>query len=344
MKNFKTVSIFTLIFIAAGLSGCEVEFNPNSQWQETPVIYCMLDQDADTTFARIEKAFLGEGNYLEFAKIKDSVYYKEDEIEVKMIAYNQNDKQFNNPLETFTFNYTYDYKKDTGVFVSENAPIYYCVTKNRIRPECVYKLVMKNLRTGHEAFGTAQPIADYDTYGFDGRFNLKTEGNDMMKTVEWWNMNTNVVGTMAKLFQLTVRFHYLENGAEAFVDLPCGKTLNTYNNAGHKLSGVISLNGMISTIKSKLNYPAQREMNALKIVWLELFITSCDLNMYDYISLNQSSGNSLTETPLLTNIENGVGLFAARRTGESVKRSFTDYNYVATTKFVEKLKAINVGF
>ena len=53
-----------LILIAASLllSACEVEFSPNAEWREIPVVYCVLDQDDDTTFVRVERCFLGEGN------------------------------------------------------------------------------------------------------------------------------------------------------------------------------------------------------------------------------------------------------------------------------------------
>jgi hypothetical protein len=37
------------------LNSCEVEFNPNSPWEETTIVYGVLDQDADTSFIRIQK-------------------------------------------------------------------------------------------------------------------------------------------------------------------------------------------------------------------------------------------------------------------------------------------------
>ena len=54
---------------------CEVEFSPNAEWKEVPSVYCILDQDDDTTWVRVEKCFLGEGSIYNYGMISDSINY-----------------------------------------------------------------------------------------------------------------------------------------------------------------------------------------------------------------------------------------------------------------------------
>ena len=47
MKHKLTLLIALIISIFT-LNSCDVEFDPNGKWQETTIVYGILDQDADT--------------------------------------------------------------------------------------------------------------------------------------------------------------------------------------------------------------------------------------------------------------------------------------------------------
>ena len=55
-----------LFFVAIPLillfTSCKVEFSPNAEWKEVPVVWCVLDQMDDTTWVRVQRCFLGEDN------------------------------------------------------------------------------------------------------------------------------------------------------------------------------------------------------------------------------------------------------------------------------------------
>ncbi len=59
-----TLHFAPLVLFAASLllASCEVDFSPNASWREIPVVYCVLDQDDDTSYVRVERCFLGEGS------------------------------------------------------------------------------------------------------------------------------------------------------------------------------------------------------------------------------------------------------------------------------------------
>ena len=153
-----------LFLMALCFVSCEVEFDPNADWKTTTVVYGVLDQDSDTTFVRVQKGFLGNGNYLDFAKERDSIYYKQDEIDVKMVSYYPwSPDQI---CDTFHFNYTEINSKEEGDFYNETTPIYYCVTKGRLNYEeglkREYKIIVHNKNTGEETTATTRLIGDYD--------------------------------------------------------------------------------------------------------------------------------------------------------------------------------------
>ena len=66
IKQLLFLFLMVLCFVS-----CEVEFDPNADWKATTVVYGVLDQDSDTTFVRVQKGFLGNGNYLDYAKERD---------------------------------------------------------------------------------------------------------------------------------------------------------------------------------------------------------------------------------------------------------------------------------
>ena len=70
MNDMKTVRIIAiLILCVCSFVSCEVEFSPNDKWTEIPVVYCVLDQDDDTSFVRVQRCFLGEGNQYRYTGI-----------------------------------------------------------------------------------------------------------------------------------------------------------------------------------------------------------------------------------------------------------------------------------
>ena len=68
--------IFRIIALAAVFAmfavSCDNDFNPNAEWKETMVVYGLLDQDQDTTWVRVQKCYLGEGDMIAMSSIMDS--------------------------------------------------------------------------------------------------------------------------------------------------------------------------------------------------------------------------------------------------------------------------------
>jgi hypothetical protein len=100
------------------------------------------------------------------------------------------------------------------------------------------------------------------------------------------------------------------------------------------------MSGILSEIYSRLSTQVAQRAPSQKVAYLELFVNSCNTDMYDYININRPDETLLTERPLFTNIDNGIGLFAARR--EGIKVTFTKYS--SSNEFWLGLGNLNVGF
>ena len=72
MRSLKILFIALLMTLAWA---CEEDFEINAPYQDITVVFGLVDPSDDTIFLKINKAFLGEGNTMEMAKIEDSSSY-----------------------------------------------------------------------------------------------------------------------------------------------------------------------------------------------------------------------------------------------------------------------------
>ena len=165
------------IFVFAS---CEVEFSPNAEWTETPVVYCLLDQDDDTTFVRVQRCFLGTDNNYQYAAIADSINYRQGDITVIMEEWNGKlgsdgllARTGDAPRRIFDFNYQEIVNKDSGAFYNTIQPVYACPTAGQLDTNCVYRLkVIKN--------ATGDTIAQAETSLIYGQMRLSKPNNVTM--------------------------------------------------------------------------------------------------------------------------------------------------------------------
>lgn len=326
------VSIKHLLAIAVMLfsfTSCEVEFDPNEEWKAVTVVYGLLDQDNDTTFIRVQKGFLGSGNYLDFSRQKDSIYYKPEDIDVFMVSHYFWESE-DLVRDTFWFNYKESYYKEDGDFYSESAPIYYCVTKGRLNHtealKQTYKIVVRNKKTMEETTASTRLIGDYSIVSPGSYMQFQNRAGKQILACQWYNINSSVAsnneGAVAKMYQPIIRFYYKNDGQETFVDIPFPTQLckNTY--PGVLMSFNIEFDYLIDGLEKKL-----KDKNCSltdRAYMFELYVSSCDLNMYEYYSNSRQESMQLVDKPIYTNVNNGYGLFASRRQNIKIKFAHID--------------------
>lgn len=340
-KHSNLILLLAMLFCFAG---CEVEFDPNEEWKQVTIIYGVLDQDSDTTFVRVQKGFLGSGNYIDFAKEKDSVYYKQNEIDVFMLSYYPWDK--NNAGDTLWFDYTETTTKQDGDFYNETTPLYRCCTKGRLNhAEALkkeYKIVVRNKKSGDETWATTRLIGDYDITAPGSIMTFIPKNGKNMMNCSWYNINSSVAssgqGIIAKVFQPSMRFYYRANGEETFTDIDLAMKLNTSNNPGFEFNYNMDMSDIVNGVKRNLASQKGNCSWTNRQYAFELYVNSCSLEMYEYYSNSRQNDNRLSDKPIYTNVNNGYGLFAARR--KHIKLTFTKED----PKLQQAIKALNYGF
>ena len=56
------------LWILFFMNSCETDFDTTTDWEDITVVYGIIDQNDSMQYIKINKAFLGEGNVLQFAQ------------------------------------------------------------------------------------------------------------------------------------------------------------------------------------------------------------------------------------------------------------------------------------
>lgn len=327
MKRY--IQFLTSVFVILQLSSCKVDFNPNAPWQDTPVVYCLLDQDEDTTWARVQRCFLGEDNLYHYTQISDSINYPEGSIQVKMI-----ERISGVQTQEFDFEYRIVYGKQSGQFSSEAQPMYACRTKGRLHDNAVYELlVIKGSDTLARAwsgiiYGDFHLFSPNSSFANDFRFRTG------ICKVEWKGMDN------ARLYQPVVRFYYRSHGDTLHVDVPCVTKLV------QRPQDRFDINIQQSVYMNNLKALLQPDTSKKKFVdFVDITILACTEDLNAYMN-SQNTGTSISQnSQIYTNIRGGVGVFAARRTHLTTQVPCdSSTGTPSNPSYRDMIRALDVGF
>lgn len=344
MRNTGYIGLF--IVLLALLSSCKVEFSPNAEWKEVPVVYCLLNQDDDTTWVRVQRCFLSDDNFHNHMSVVDSTNYPQGSIEVKLLkwkAYHVTSTSDylapygDAPVAEFTFDY-FEKVKDSGDFSYGLMPMYGARTYHQLDTSFVYQLVVLKAATGDtlaSAFtsllggnGKVTKINDFSVGKSNAVFKFVGANYTCLYTWSPW--------TRARLYQPKVRFYYRQYGELRHIDINCGNVKD--NGRSSAISTAISQGSFYVAISEAL-----RGDTCTKnfVHYVDLIIDGCneDLNAYQASISALHSGS--TNTSVYTNIEDGIGVFGSRRT--MVARVPSD-SAVGNGTYLQGLVDLHVGF
>jgi len=307
------LKLFSIFFFLVFLLSCNDKLNVNANWKDITVVYGLLNQNEDTAYIKITRAFLGDGNAMQFAKIPDSSSYP-NKLDVKLEAWSGSTH-----LTTYVFDTITIHTKEAGdsVFYYPSQLVYYCKT-GHLDQNNTYRLKITHKNTGIVDSATTNmvhsfAVTDPDPYAkevdfipgryFDVKFNQALGG---------------------KRYQLVVRFHYLETttagAAMKFTDWLVFNDLevNNPNDITGPLVDESFLSDVFYTIlkgslKSKKADPSLILRQA-KFVDFIFSVASDDLNTY--MEASEPSLSIIQERPSFSNIFNGIGLFSSRYLNE----------------------------
>ena len=347
MKNKWFMFLLPTLALA---TSCKVEFSPNVTWQEMPAVYGLLDQDDDTTFVRVQRCFLGDGSAYDYAQVYDSINYPEGRISVLMEEWNATGWKDSNaaltpvgtaPLRTFTFAYT-ERHKDSGMFNGDPQPVFYCVTKGMLDSTRLYRLLVVDNASG-------DTLAKASTSLLRGTMRLNRPNTNVIFNFNSAGVCEAVWTAMgsARRYQPTLRFFYNNfriDSSQGFYDTiytPRSIDILFDWQKSSMNSRTITYNFSQSRFLTTIQQALAHDTNDKRLAdSVDIYIRCCDENMVQYLHSHELNGGINQSDYSFSNIEGGVGIFAARRT----HLVFTVPSPAYKGAYVRALEDLHVGF
>lgn len=310
MKKNLGVLFFLSIVL---LSACSTDLDVTGDWKETMVVYGLLDQNQPKQYIKINKAFLGQGNALEYAQVKDSVQFA-NALTVTL-------KRIKNGSEIASYNLTQDntIPKNSGTFYSGsqgNAIYSFASTgANKLYEDSQYKLVIKNSETGNEV--TSQSILVSDFGNLSNPSVITSQASIIVINADDYPYTVNFKSAPnARVYQVVLRLMYSDSTTSGnvndSVDWDLGEKQTSTLDGGevmdYTFKGQAYMKYLGSVLHDYTGLLARRAGN-LKII---VVAAADDLNTF--IDVNKPSTTIIQEKPEFTNITNGLGIFSARMT------------------------------
>lgn len=297
MKNpLYPVLAFTLLLSAS----CDNTIELEAPYQETGVIYGLLNTTDSVQYVRIQKAFLGKGNALVMAQNTDSIYYP-DILDVQMYRLKNGDT-----ISSFPLSRIIGPDKVDGIFPSSPNILYRTPVTTNIFSDSEYLLVVKNQQTGY-TFSAQTPVVD--------SIKISRPNTSSDTLVKWVPGPIRIYYETAlngKLYHLTIRFHYKEQDMAVgvlepkFIDWEVSS--ETFSVPGVEIRREITGNRFYEFVASKLQ-PGNYLRYAGK---LEFIFTTGEKFLADYINIHSSATTSIITPPHYSNVKGGIGIFSSR--------------------------------
>ena len=300
MKNiYLILGIFIMLF-----SACETDFDVNAEWEETTVIFGLLDASDQNQLQKIKisKAFLGNMDAYQMAQYSDSINYGVDELDVKIYKWNYN--QIEDSVELIPMP-TY---RDGEIFYDSIIVYQFYNLNSFLQKGYEYELVVKNNMTGNLVSSRTEIVAGFDfdnifiTKSKSFQFGLYTNNDFSSSTITLDDSNDN--GT---IYQLDLIFHYTEimDGVYTEDSLIYSLPLIDDTESKMKIEGNSFFNFLALNLDK--NQSIIRYFNDIDMI---MTVGSEDLETY--INVNKPITGIVQERPQFTNINNGIGLFSSR--------------------------------
>ncbi len=309
MRYFRIILI-VLVFIP-GLYSCNDKLQVNANWKDITVVYGLLSQNDDTAYLKITKAFLGNGNALQFAKVPDSSTYPGN-LSVKVEAWSGN-----NLINTYTFDTISIHNKDSGIFYFPTQMVYFCKT-GHLDQNNTYRLIITHTKTG--AVDSAYTTLVHS-------FNVDTP-DPYIKQIDYTPGTYSDVKFYqafgGKRYQLVVRFHYLETTTSGskmksfdWVVFNDYEVDNPYDETSPEIEQDFSSDLFFSAVKTNVK-PLKDDPTVLSRAQrgVDYIFTVASDALNTYMNATQPSSSIVQERPSFSNITNGIGLFSSRYINE----------------------------
>ncbi len=319
MKRF-FLFLLLLSAITAVFQSCETDFDVTAPYKDITVVYGLLSQNDSVHYIKINKAFIGAGNALEYAQKEDSSTYGNN-LEVILREYSNG-----NALRTLSFDTTTIYNKEAGVFYAPEQVVYKSAFIVPEIDDLEYHLEIRNKITGQIITAQTPLISDFavESPRPMRQINFTIESPQRIK----WSSAKN-----GKRYNVSVRFWFDEVMVATNDTLPRYIDWNFSSVKSNSIQGSESLEILyvpttfFTICKSLIPYKeigpiSENAVSARLANHVEFLFAVAGDDLNTYMEVNEPSSGIVQEKPDYTNIENGIGIFSCRYTQSTASLLF----------------------
>ena len=304
-------------------SSCSTDFELNAPYETIPVVYGLLDQSKDTQFVKINRSFLGYGNNVDYAAINDCTHFE------YVVAVLEEYNEFGNLIDHDTLKELMVGNLQPGIFYEDSQKVYYLETdSDSLKEENTYHLKVsvpdKGLNFDAETdlikgswlnfkfqtilylAGSGFKVADVDL--------ATTEDGYLEQTLRW------TTAERGKRYELMLRLHYTEvyndlTEQEKFLEWNLGRQISVSSSGGEEMFKDVSGGSFFNFVETQLqNYENEDQVmkRVLGMDAVEIILTAGNEDLNTYMQVNEPVTGIVTERPIFTNVNNGIGIFASK--------------------------------
>ena len=319
---FKKIAI-PFFSISLIFSSCSTDFELNAPYETIPVVYGLLDQSKDTQFVKINRSFLGYGNNVDYAAINDCTHFE------NVVAVLEEYNEFGNLIDHDTLKELMVGNLQPGIFYEDSQKVYYLETDNdSLKEENTYHLKVsvpdKGLNFDAETdlikgswlnfkfqtilylAGSGFKVADVDL--------ATTEDGYLEQTLRW------TTAERGKRYELMLRLHYTEvyndlTEQEKYLEWNLGRQISVSSSGGEEMFKDVSGGSFFNFVETQLqNYENEDQVmkRVLGMDAIEIILTAGNEDLNTYMQVNEPVTGIVTERPIFTNVNNGIGIFASK--------------------------------
>lgn len=319
--------------LTLGVWGCSTDIELNAPYDRTPVVFGLLDAAQDTQWVRINRTWLGNGNQFDAALVADSSEYPAEDLTVTVQERVGSSAGGSWDLVDTTI----ENKSDQGIFYAPAHQMWYFVPVGGLNTDAEYDLSIDIASDEDEVRSTTNMIAEQIgniTQPPPGVNNFKlgfaspgfvTTYPDI--TFKW----SSTAG--ASRYDITVFIHVTERvwndlahtdlleERERIVEWNIGSLNTDDDEGGEVLQKEVSGSRFYSTLATQLD--ADPYITRVLGSWdeqvqiaraVDFVLTIANEELSTYLEVNAPVTGVIQERPEYTNINGGLGLFAARAT------------------------------
>lgn len=283
-------------------TGCSNDVDINAEYKQIVVVYGLLDTNDDTTYLKINKAYLGEGNALIMAQLPDSSEF----IEKLNVTIWPED----NPDNIVSFDTITITNKEAGTFYNPNQVVYYSPFQPEVDKTYQLRVVYKDTEITGETSTFSFSRLDITSPGFALKIRID---NTTDPRAIIWNRKEE-----APRYDVLVRFHFkeLHEGSSDTVYRFIDWFRDTQKSlVGEEVESYYTGNTFYTAMETYVPYedPAKEEQVTDRFTGdVEFIVEAGGTELNTYMEVTEPSNSIIQDRPEYTNLTNGIGIFSSR--------------------------------